>query len=95
MYSTQKSILALKMASVRQFGTELSANNAPTTPRPRNSLKRPAPRLYKDRPVDNNRAGKKARTLADFNIHFQDNVYKPPPQRKRVQYNHLGVPKLM
>ena len=79
------------MASERQFGTEVNVN-APT---PSNALKRriPAPSHYEDR-ENEPRKGKKARTLSDMNVHFQDHEYKVPAQKKRVEFSRSKKSKL-
>jgi hypothetical protein len=71
------------MASQRQFGAELSSN----VPAPLNLLKRRLPRFHYEDREDEPRAGKKARTLSDMNLHFQEHEYRVPPQKKRVQSN--------
>jgi hypothetical protein len=71
------------MASERQFGTELSVN-ANVSPLPSNTPKRRISQFYNDR-EDEPRAGKKARTLSDMKLHFQEHGYKVPPQRKRIE----------
>jgi Tc5 transposase DNA-binding domain len=70
----------------RRFGTELS-ENVSSLVTPQSSLKRPAPSFYKDRSDDDNRPGKKPRSLGDFNFHFRDHGYVCPPQKKRVEYS--------
>lgn len=78
------------MASQRQFGTELSSN----VPTPLNLLKRRLPRFHYEDREDEPRQGKKARTLSDMSLHFQEQEYKVPPQKKRVQSNRSRKSKL-